>query len=237
MEIKDPKLAEQVTAWQADHKRKSTGIDRRYADLELRMDFDSKNPRIIGYAAVFNKRAEIWPGFFEKVAPGAFANAIKKDDVRALLNHDPNYVLGRNTAETLFLSEDEKGLRYEIIPPDTSWAKDLQISIKRKDINQSSFGFNIVDEDIQHDKNSVTRTIKDVRLFDVSPVTYPAYPSTEVHVRMIAGEQEVAYLFEDSGKVIVQSNEVAPLISDVSPMSDEELFRLCDVAYNKALRK
>jgi HK97 family phage prohead protease len=235
--IRDPKLAEQVTAWQADHKRKSTGIDRRYADLELRMDFDSKNPRIIGYAAVFNKRAEIWPGFFEKVAPGAFANAIKKDDVRALLNHDPNYVLGRNTAETLFLSEDEKGLRYEIIPPDTSWAKDLQISIKRKDINQSSFGFNIVDEDIQHDKNSVTRTIKDVRLFDVSPVTYPAYPSTEVHVRMIAGEQEVAYLFEDSGKVIVQSNEVAPLISDVSPMSDEELFRLCDVAYNKALRK
>jgi HK97 family phage prohead protease len=197
MEIKDPKLAEQVAAWQGQHKRVSGKIERRYItpeqqELQTRMDFDDpKKPRMVGYAAVFNQRTELWPGFYETVAPGAFANAIQNDDVRALLNHDPNYVLGRKSAGTLTLSEDSHGLRYEIMLPDTTYAKDLQVSVKLKNITQSSFGFNIIDEDVKHDKDSVTRTIKDVKLFDVSPVTYPAYQGTEVHVRMIAGEQEI----------------------------------------------
>jgi hypothetical protein len=197
------------------------------------MDFETKIPKMIGYAAVFNTKTEIWPGFFEQISPGAFKNAIQNDDVRALWNHDPNYVLGRNTAQTLFLSEDSVGLRYEIIPPDTSWAKDLQVTIKRKDVNQSSFGFNIVDESVKHDKDSVTRTIKDVKLFDVSPVTYPAYPTTEVHVRMMTGEQEIAYLFEDSGQVIVQALEADQ--PAVVGLSDEELFKQFEALKCKAL--
>jgi uncharacterized protein len=240
MEIKDPKLAEQVKAWEADHKR-TKRMERRYTpadlpeELQNRMNFeDPKKPKMIGYAAVFNQRAEIWPGFWEQISPGAFRNAIAGDDVRALLNHDPNFVLGRTQAGTLQLSEDDHGLKYEIMLPDTSYAKDLQVSVKLRNITQSSFGFNIIDEDVQHDKTSVTRTIKDVKLFDVSPVTFPAYPSTEVHVRMIAGENEMAYLFEDSGQVIV-----GPLQADqpvVEELSMEEFSQRIEDLRKRVIR-
>ena len=134
MEITDPKLAEALDKWRATHK--GGGIERRYVSEEVRLDFDTKQPRITGYAAVFNQRTQLWPGLYEEVAPGAFQNAIGRDDVRALINHDPNMLLGRTKAGTLTLTEDEHGLRYEIMPPDTSYAKDLQVSLKRKDINQ-----------------------------------------------------------------------------------------------------
>lgn len=231
-EIKDPKLAEQVTQWQAQHKRVAGKVERRFItpqtqELQTRMDFDDpKRPRMIGYAAVFNTITEIWPGLREQVQPGAFANAIQNDDIRALLNHDPNYVLGRNRAGTLTLSEDTRGLRYEILMPDVTYARDLQVSVKLGNITQSSFGFNIVDENVERQKGGMLRTIKDVKLFDVSPVTYPAYPTTEVHVRMIAGESEIAYLFEDSGGVIVEP--IAAEMPHEEPQeilqSDEELF-------------
>jgi uncharacterized protein len=224
MEIKDSKLAEQIAAWESSRKAGSNRMERRYVSAELRMDFD-KGPRMIGYAAVFNKPAVIWPGFREQVSPGAFAKTIKNDDVRALLNHDPNFVLGRTSAETLTLSEDAHGLRYEIVLPDTSYARDLQISVKRKDISQSSFGFNVIERNVKEDekKGEMLVTLREVKLFDVSPVTFPAYESTEVHVRMIAGEKEIAYLFEDSGEVIVQPIEANDPPAAV--LSDEELFR------------
>ena len=141
---------------------------------------------IEGHAAVFDSWSETLGGIFpfkEIVRKGAFNESIGKDDIRALFNHDPNYVLGRNRAGTLELVEDEIGLRVRITPPETSWAKDIQTSIKRGDITQMSIGF-IVEEDKWSTRDGMdVREIRKVQLFDVSPVTFPAYTATDVGVR------------------------------------------------------
>lgn len=156
------------------------------APLEVR-SADGEQPRkLAGYAAVFNRDAVIAGLFRERIAPGAFATAIQEDDVRALFNHDPNYVLGRNRSKTLTLSEDGTGLLYEVDPPDTHWARDLMVSVERGDVSQSSFGFSVVREEWTTPENRAelpTRTILEARLFDVSPVTYPAYEETTAEAR------------------------------------------------------
>jgi HK97 family phage prohead protease len=109
---------------------------------ELRAESaESEAPHIRGYAALFDTWSEDLGWFREKIQPGAFADTIKEADIRALWNHDPNYVLGRNKSDTLQLREDEKGLAVDITPPDTQWARDLMTSMKRRDINQMSFAF------------------------------------------------------------------------------------------------
>merc|ERR1712167_189744 len=102
----------------------------------------------------------------------------KRDDERALFNHNPDLILGRTIANTLNISVDEKGLRYEFDAPDTTIGNDLLVSLKRGDITQSSFGFIVEEDSWDNDKEGkVIRTIEKVsRLLDVSPVTYPAYP-------------------------------------------------------------
>lgn len=143
-------------------------------------------PKIAGHAAVFNTLTDIGGYFREKVAPGAFRDAIARDDVRALFNHNPDYVLGRNKAGTLRMSEDDVGLAVEIDPPDTQLARDLLVSMERGDISQMSFGFMVRKQMWEEDANGVvTRTLQEVELFDVSPVTYPAYPTTDVGVRSL----------------------------------------------------
>ena len=102
--------------------------------------------KIGGYAAVFDSESYSVGNFVEKISKNAFEKSIKRDDIRALFNHDPNYVLGRVKSKTLVLSEDDKGLRYRVEPPETQWAKDLLVSIKRGDVSQNSFGFEIVKE-------------------------------------------------------------------------------------------
>lgn len=154
---------------------------------ELRIaENDGGGSVIEGHAAVFDSWSEtlgsIFP-FQEIVRKGAFKDSIAKDDIRALFNHDPNYVLGRNRAGTLELVEDEIGLRVRISPPDTTWARDLQASIRRGDISQMSIGF-IVEDDEWSTRNGMDmRELKRVQLFDVSPVTFPAYTATDVGVR------------------------------------------------------
>lgn len=146
--------------------------------------------KIIGYAARFNELSEEMWGMREKIAPGAFTEAIGKSDVRALWNHDPNYVLGRTKNGTLQIREDEQGLFYEVMPPDTQWARDLVESIKRGDVDQSSFAFTVDVQEWDESSDPVLRTIVKVReLFDVSPVTYPAYPAATSGVRSL---QDVA---------------------------------------------
>lgn len=152
---------------------------------------DADKPKIVGHAAVFNTETPIGSWFREKVAPGAFARAIKEDDVRALFNHDPNFVLGRNKAGTLRLAEDDVGLAVEIDPPDTQVARDLMTSMERGDISQMSFGFYVRKQEwLEDDKGNVLRTLVEVELFDVSPVTYPAYPTTDVAVRSLTDWRE-----------------------------------------------
>lgn len=166
-------------------------IERRSFPLtEMRISEDGEKPKIKGHAAVFNKLSEpLIFGFREQISPGAFARTIKKDDIRALFNHDPNYVLGRNKSGTLVLEEDDKGLAIEIDPPDTSYARDLMVSIERGDITQMSFAFMVHGKKGESWDNSnpdsPIRTLVDVDLFDVSPVTYPAYPQTDVKVRSV----------------------------------------------------
>jgi hypothetical protein len=129
-------------------------LERRTVNLEkLRVtrqtDEESQLLVIEGHAAVFNQWSEelgVWFPFREKVLPGAFADTIKTDDIRALYNHDVNYVLGRNKAGTFFLEEDDTGLKVRILPPDTQWAKDLLVSIERGDISQMSFGFTVISD-------------------------------------------------------------------------------------------
>ena len=141
---------------------------------------------IRGYAAVFDQVAEILPGFREVIRAGAFGRSIEEGaDVRALWNHDANYVLGRRASGTLAIQEDEHGLRYVIRPPEAQWARDLQESIGRGDITQSSFAFIVRQERWTQDAvaGTVLRELLDVDLIDVSPVTYPAYEGTSVGLR------------------------------------------------------
>ena len=165
-------------------------VERRTITLkELRIvdDLsDNAEPAIEGYASVFDSWSEELGGntpFRERVVKGCFEETIQKDDIRALFNHDPNYVLGRNRAGTLSLEEDEKGLRVRIIPPKTTWANDLLVSIKRGDITQMSFGFTVILDRWSYEDNSDIRELLKVKLFDVSPVTFPAYTQTECGIR------------------------------------------------------
>lgn len=137
-----------------------------------------------GHAAVFDSLSENLGGFREKIAPGAFSDVLG-DDVRALINHDMNLVLGRTKAGTLRINQDATGLAYEVDLPDTQPARDLVVSLKRGDISQSSFAFIVEDDDWKEDdEGRVVRTINKIgRLFDVSPVTFPAYPETDAAVR------------------------------------------------------
>ncbi len=157
----------------------------RTVNIEYRVDREEK-PIISGYAAVFNSESEDLGGFTEFIEPGAFKEALKTSDTRALFNHDSNFVLGRESAGTLSLKEDSTGLHMDITPPDTQFARDLMVSIERGDINQQSFGFTVETDEWTEKDKKVTRTIKKVgRLYDVSPVTYPAYPDTTVAVRSL----------------------------------------------------
>jgi HK97 family phage prohead protease len=155
--------------------------------LEVREAQEDNQPsKIVGYAAKFNQWSSDLGGFIERIAPTAFDKA-DMSDVRGLIDHDPSRILGRTASGTLRLSVDDIGLRYEIDMPNTSYARDLIESMKRGDINQSSFAFRVNYDNPEAEEwnyNNQTgvyeRTINEFsEIFDVSPVTYPAYPSTE----------------------------------------------------------
>ena len=163
--------------------------EQRCAGLtELRVEpqEDGGLPVIEGHAAVFDSLSQdlgfLFP-FKERISKGAFKDSVAADDIRALWNHDANYVLGRNRAGTLELKETVKGLLVRIHPPDTTWARDLTESIKRGDVSQMSFGFIVEKESWAVEDGQDIRTLEQVKLFDVSPVTFPAYLETDVGVR------------------------------------------------------
>lgn len=164
-----------------------TTIERRtfLGEVEFRADGDLL--RAIGYAAKFNVRSQDLGGFLEEVAPGAFAKTVREADVRGLFNHDPNQVLGRNRAGTLRLAEDKVGLRYEIDLPDTSAGRDIATLLERGDISGSSFGFRtIADAWDKTEDGFPIRTLKEVALRDVGPVTFPAYTDATSSLRHLA---------------------------------------------------
>jgi len=145
---------------------------------------DNGTPTIEGYFAVFNSIYEIAPGMTESVAPGAFSKTLG-GDIRALTNHDTTLVLGRTKAHTLELREDEHGLWGKIsINPKDADAMNLYERVKRGDVDQCSFGFEIVSQETDfRDDNTIHWTISEVNLFEVSCCTFPAYKETNISAR------------------------------------------------------
>ena len=142
------------------------------SDIEVRND-DGKNV-VVGYGAVFNSESNDLGGFVEYIAPGAFDGRLE-DDVRFLINHD-GLPLARTTNNTLRLSVDERGLKYEADMPETTLANDLMTLLRNGTISQSSFAFTVEEDSWENVEGRNIRTINKVsRLYDVSSVTYPAY--------------------------------------------------------------
>lgn len=138
---------------------------------------------ISGYFAVFNSEYEMWPGAVESIANSAFEGALA-DDIRCLIDHETRLVLGRNKAGTLTLKTDSRGLWGEVrINPNDQDAVNLYERVKRGDVDQCSFGFDILDEEFVDRGDSVKWIIKKVKLYEVSVVTFPAYEETSVSAR------------------------------------------------------
>ena len=162
------------------------GETRTIGKPELRAAGENTPQKIGGYAAVFNSPTSIRDVFMEVIAPGAFTTTIAKNDIRALFNHDPNFVLGRNVAKTLRLVEDARGLAIEIDPPDSQAVRDLVIEpLQRGDISQMSFQFHAIREQWDQSGEIPVRTLVEVELYDVSIVTFPAYDDTSVGMRSL----------------------------------------------------
>lgn len=164
--------------------------ERAFKVSELRVAEEDGHPaRIVGHAAVFDQLSDDLGGFREQIKPGAFSKTLQKADIRALWQHDVNYVLGRRKNNTLRVWEDAEGLAFEILPPNTQWASDVLVTLQRGDVDQMSFGFRTIrDRWEQDEEDNVTRTLIEVELFDISPVTFPAYPQTSAEARSRAQE-------------------------------------------------
>lgn len=167
-------------------RREQRAVQSRFS-IETRED--GALPTIVGYAAVYEAETVIFNMFREKLRRGAFRRAVEaRQDVRALFNHNPDFLLGRVGAGTLRLYDDDHGLRVEIDPPDTPTGREVVELIRRGDIYGMSFGFIPTRESWeQADESGLgLRVVEDVDLVDVSPVTYPAYEQTEVGIRSSA---------------------------------------------------
>lgn len=157
----------------------------RSMQTELQTRAEQEDEMIIeGYFVVFNSETELWPGAYEEISSEAFNNTLS-NDVRALINHDTSMVLGRNKAGTLELKVDSRGLwgKIKVNPNDTD-AVNLYERVKRGDVDQCSFGFQILNEETEYrEDGSIKWTIKEVDLFEVSVCTFPAYEDTGVSAR------------------------------------------------------
>lgn len=178
----------------------------RSLKTELKTRAEGEGDLIIeGYFAVFNRETELWPGAFEEIAPGAFDNTLS-NDIRALINHETRLVLGRNKSGTLELRADSYGLwgRIKINPNDTD-AMNLYERVKRGDVDQCSFGFNIIREDTEwRDDGSVKWTIREIDLHEVSVVTFPAYEDTGVAARQKQVEEHRERLLHAKRQKIIE---------------------------------
>ena len=164
-------------------------VERRFFGTEVRAE---ANGHIGGHAAVFDEEYVLYDSptlqVVESVKPGTFSRALReKQDVRCLFNHNPDNVLGRTSAGTLEMKEDKTGLAFDCAPPETQLGRDVRVSIQRKDITGCSFSFiakqqNRTEQDVAG-KTVVRREIQDVDVFDVGPVTFPAYKTTDVSAR------------------------------------------------------
>ncbi len=200
-----------IKVW--DKKFNNTIMEKRLFNIENRFETKEDGQEVVvGYGSIFNSRSENLGGFYEYISPTAISQeTIAKSDVRALINHDANLVLARSTTGTLDLSIDEKGLRYEFSIPETSYGKDLAINMKNGNINQSSFAFTVGSDEWSTDEDgNDVRTITSIdKLYDVSPVTYPAYSQADsdlvVAQRGLAMYKEKQEIKEEENDLVARS--------------------------------
>jgi HK97 family phage prohead protease len=168
-------------------------IERRFlsiglAPIKVERADDKQPARISGYASVFydgtpNTEYSPWEDMTERIMPGAFDRAVREDDVRALFNHDPNQILGRTAAGTASLSVDKFGLAYSATPPDTQTAREVMEHLRVGNITGSSFSFNVLDGGWIKENGKDIYQVRAVELYDVGPVTFPAYTATTAQAR------------------------------------------------------
>lgn len=190
------------------HRPTQRPLDRelRFITQGLRVERRDagESPRIVGHAAVYDQWTTLYEGEYwtwrEIVRRGAFDNALREgQDVCALVNHDSDMLLGRSTSGTLKLSSDETGLLAEIDPPDTQCARDLLTLISRGDLSGMSFAFRVRPNGdrttitVASGKETDERELLDLDLLDVSIVTHPAYPQTDVSIRSLADRRDVPH--------------------------------------------
>jgi len=202
-------------------------------EFDIRSTGDGGNT-LVGHAAVFNSPTVIAGLFREQIAPRAFKKSLKESDIRALFNHDTNIVLGRNKAGTLRLSEDLTGLAYEIDLPDTQAARDLWTSIERGDISQSSFAFETVKEaresaDPENGEPLPLITVREAKLYDVSPVVYPAYEDTDVSARVLMRCADLSGHTIEEVRAAYESGETARLWTPTHEDDSEPQTRSDDI--------
>lgn len=169
-----------------DQLKRAFGIKHlKVRNKDLGDNQDSDMPIIVeGYASVFNSQTLIEGYYYEEILPGAFTNTLNDSfDIRCLFNHNWDKVLGRRSARTLLLEEDEHGLRFEVELPGTSYAKDLAISMQRGDIGECSFLFDVVSQEENFDGEKPLIRIKECKLYEVSIVTLPAYDEAKASMR------------------------------------------------------
>jgi hypothetical protein len=158
------------------------------AEAEMRAVKSEGKYILSGYAAIFNTWGSEVYGFREKIAPGAFGSSIGADDIRSLFNHDANWILGRNKANTLTMREDTKGLWMEVmVNPDDPNAMSIFSKVQRGDVSGQSFSFKTKNDSWVYPEAADAlpeRTLLEVKLFDVGPVTYPFYEMTDVGAAM-----------------------------------------------------
>ena len=195
---------------------------RRYEFREVQLTRDANRPSITGYASGFfdgteRTEFELFPGVRERVDPSAFDKTLSRgDDVRALFNHDPTQILGRSTSGTLRLRTDAIGLRYDVDLGESSIARDVAEHIQRRDVTGSSFAFLIREEDWETLESGVDiRTIKQADLFDVGPVTFPAYEGSSVELKSFQIEEArrswAAYTRARKDRLLRRSKKVIDL--------------------------
>lgn len=186
-------------------------IELRSIEHTVELREENGSPRLVGYAARFNEQSHVLAGGFREVLlPGAFSETLadEQNDVLALYNHDTGALLGRESAGTLRLFEDEQGLMYSIDPPDTQLGRDTVALVKAGNLKGASFAFRAHEEDEEYhrDGEQAIRTIRKLQIFEISIVGSPAYPTSTAAVR-----QRCADLFAQPEPVETKPAKVSPL--------------------------
>ena len=167
--------------------------ERRVFDgKEIRAEEDSDGRSLVGYAAVFDAWSVDLGGFVERVKKGTFASSLSGSrDVKALWSHESHLVLGSTRNGTLKMEEDEIGLKFRVLLPDTSVGRDAYVSVSRGDVTGVSFGFDTIRDSWERGTDVPRRTLLEATLHEISPgVAFPAYPQTDVAVRSLSQWKE-----------------------------------------------